>query len=190
MHQRIKQGVVTLWAVLIAVTAATPLAGAADETKNARNMIEAGTATGAATAAKPGCVGFDENALTVTSKQELERVIEEVIYLHAGEAGVPWRCLLDSFDRLAENTRTITTPRGGPAGSDVYRFSIDRRAELKPPFLLPGGGSGHFVATVNATRTGNVAIIEREGRPRWLELGAPKRIPPNTDPLEALKPAR
>ncbi|MEL6337311.1 MAG: hypothetical protein AAFQ88_11815 [Pseudomonadota bacterium] len=129
------------------------------------------------------CLGFDERALQVNSTVELHRLVEQVIALHWSEKGIPWHCLVQSFDALATNTRTLVHPKGGPVGSDVYAFSIDRRADLKPPYRLPMGSSGQFVALVRAMPSGSVAIVGQGGVPRWLELGGPARIAPLIDPL-------
>lgn len=133
--------------------------------------------------AAASCAGFDQRALEVNTEHELERLVEQAITLEAEQGGISWNCLVASFDGLAANTRTIVSPHGGPAGSDVYGFAIDRRAGLKPPYLLPMGSSGRFVALVRATQAGNVAIVGPRGVPRWLDLGAPGRIAPIIDPL-------
>jgi hypothetical protein len=110
----------------------------------------------------------------VIDKRKAERLIEEAIGEYLAEYGeIDWLCFSDDFAAmnhvLPERVWVHLIPGGtGPAGT--YRFTVRNTNLFTLLSVAPGGSNGEFTAIVRVEGPDRIAIIERGGRDRWLEL--------------------
>jgi hypothetical protein len=105
-------------------------------------------------------------------KEMISQFQKDLEAMHAQFGRVDVDCLMREFDALGKRTSVELIRGGGHDGADVFRFTVDNRISAPWWYLLgaPGASNGVFTAIINLTADGRIAIIEQDGRPRWLTL--------------------
>lgn len=105
-------------------------------------------------------------------KEMISQFQKDLEAMHAKFGRVDVDCLMREFDALGKRTSIELIRGGGYDGADVFRFTVDNRISAPWWYLLgaPGASNGVFTAIINLTVDGRIAIIEQDGRPKWLTL--------------------
>ncbi len=118
---------------------------------------------------------FDPNQFkNVQSKTEIGRLIEQSILAYMDADGeVDWLCFAEAFmemdEHLPEKLWATLNPKGANQRGS-YRFTV-RNIKLRDRMLpAPGGSNGEFTAIVHVENPKRIAIVERGGTYRWLEV--------------------
>jgi hypothetical protein len=120
------------------------------------------------------CALFNkEHFKSAADRPAVERLIVEIIINeHRINSYVDWGKLSQCFTSLGNDFTFEELLGGGSDGADVYRFTVDNTDRLFWMMLMPvpGGSNGKFTVIVSVKDKDQIAIIERGGRPRWLQL--------------------
>lgn len=125
----------------------------------------------ASASAQPCAVPMTAQYETIRSKQEINQVLARMIVAMQTALGrIDWNCLIEEFESAGQNNSVQVIAGGGFNGADIIRFTVDNRNVLSTLLAAPGASNGIFTAIVNRADNGNVAIVERGGKLKWLKL--------------------
>ncbi|MEP1522963.1 hypothetical protein [Ascidiaceihabitans sp.] len=159
-HQRLA------WYFLLSLLTSLDASSAAGASESSAEIVRPTHSTG-------NCPKMNLNARKIWSKTGLEDFLTTQILDQYSELGsVDWYCLTEAFKAVSPQASVKYYSKVGADEHEIYRFTIDRSSNFWAALMSfgPGNSNGKFTAIFTIKKTGEISIIQRGGKPKWLKL--------------------